>query len=177
MRWIIPVIICALMLGCVPKIEMERDEKPIEKPIEKIVSREDAMRSLPCFGCHSYNKFTAAPARGIFSHSLHIDMGYHCNQCHEVRGHKPVVLNMATCINCHNLKEMTLNKTALPAKFNHEKHAAIFSCKECHPNLFLMSRGATHVTMKDKFEGRFCGSCHDGKRAFPVADCARCHNM
>jgi len=76
MRWAIFIVVCALIFGCAPKIEVEKDEKPIEKAI----SRQDIMRSLPCFECHSYNKWTAAPARGIFSHSLHIDVGYHCNQ-------------------------------------------------------------------------------------------------
>jgi c(7)-type cytochrome triheme protein len=168
---------CALIFGCAPKIETEKDEKPIEQPIKQIVSREDAMRSLPCFGCHSYNEFAAMPERGIFSHQLHSDMGYHCNQCHDVRGHESVVINKATCASCHNLGEMVISKTALPARFNHAVHADVARCIECHPNLFLMSKGTAYITMKDIFEGRSCGACHDGKRAFPASDCARCHNV
>jgi c(7)-type cytochrome triheme protein len=177
MRWALFIVVCALMSGCAPKIETEKDKKPIQQPIKQIVSREDAVRSLPCFRCHAYDKFAAGPEKGMFSHQVHADMGYHCNQCHAVRGHEPVVINHAVCASCHNLGEMMLSKTALPARFNHAVHADVARCVECHPNLFLMSAGTTHVTMKDKNEGMYCGACHDGRRAFPVSDCAKCHKM
>jgi c(7)-type cytochrome triheme protein len=53
-------------------------------------------------------------------------------------------------------------------------------CPDCHtkPKLFEMKKGKDKITMKDMNEGKFCGGCHDGKKAFSVkaeADCAKCH--
>lgn len=53
-------------------------------------------------------------------------------------------------------------------------------CPDCHtkPKLFEMKKGGDKMTMAAMNEGKFCGSCHDGKKAFSVkgpADCAKCH--
>jgi c(7)-type cytochrome triheme protein len=53
-------------------------------------------------------------------------------------------------------------------------------CADCHtkPKLFEMKKGAGKMTMAAMNEGKFCGACHDGKKAFSVkapADCAKCH--
>ena len=53
-------------------------------------------------------------------------------------------------------------------------------CADCHskPKLFEMKKGGDTMTMAAMNEGKFCGSCHDGKTAFSVkaaADCAKCH--
>ena len=49
-------------------------------------------------------------------------------------------------------------------------------CNECHPALFKMKKGADKMTMKEMQEGKFCGKCHDGKKAFDVkGDCIKCH--
>jgi c(7)-type cytochrome triheme protein len=53
-------------------------------------------------------------------------------------------------------------------------------CPDCHttPKLFEMKKGGAKVTMAAMNEGKSCGSCHNGKRAFSVktqADCAKCH--
>lgn len=60
------------------------------------------------------------------------------------------------------------------ALFSHRAHAT-FGCYACHPSVFPQAPLAfTHAEMQ---EGRFCGRCHDGQRAFaiPGTDCARCH--
>jgi len=46
-------------------------------------------------------------------------------------------------------------------------------CNECHPALFAMKKG-TVMTMKDMEAGKFCGSCHNGEKAFGVKDAAKC---
>jgi c(7)-type cytochrome triheme protein len=41
-----------------------------------------------------------------------------------------------------------------------------------------MKKGATKLSMDSMGEGKTCGSCHDGKRAFGVMDgeqCDTCH--
>ncbi len=65
--------------------------------------------------------------------------------------------------------------------FSHERHlaAAGSQCTDCHPALFPLARPtATHpgVSMAQMFEGKQCGHCHSGTRAFTAAkDCALCH--
>ncbi len=52
-------------------------------------------------------------------------------------------------------------------------------CADCHKSgLFKMKKGADVITMKDMQEGKFCGACHNGSKAFSVKDsanCAKCH--
>ena len=173
MRWLVYLIIAFLMFGCTP----EKTEKIIEKAPEKVISRDEAVGSLPCFRCHSYQKFSSQPQKGIFPHSVHMETGYHCNQCHEIKGHKNIVVNRDICSNCHNMKTISFKKTAFPSRFDHMLHSNIFGCKDCHPKIFIMKAGASYVTMKDIYNGAYCGACHDGKKAFSSSDCAKCHEM
>jgi len=53
-------------------------------------------------------------------------------------------------------------------------------CADCHtkPKLFEMKKGGGKMTMAAMNEGKSCGACHDGKKAFSVkapADCVKCH--
>ncbi len=51
-------------------------------------------------------------------------------------------------------------------------------CADCHQALFKMKKGSDVITMKDMQEGKFCGACHNGTRAFSVKDaanCTKCH--
>jgi c(7)-type cytochrome triheme protein len=53
-----------------------------------------------------------------------------------------------------------------------------FKCNECHPALFKMKKGADKITMKEMNEGKNCGHCHNGTKAFSTkekADCGKCH--
>jgi len=170
---IIVTLITALLAGCtLPKGESAKTDQPAVK----IISRDQAIGGLPCFRCHSFDKFSAQPEKGIFSHRLHIDSGYHCNQCHEFQGHKHISLNKDVCGNCHSIKNITFNKTAMPSRFDHEAHTKRYSCNECHPKLFLMKAGSARITMRDINNGAYCGDCHNGKKAFPSSECTRCHN-
>lgn len=70
-----------------------------------------------------------------------------------------------------------MGKVTFDAKVHADKGA---KCADCHtkPKLFEMKKGKDKLTMKDMNEGKFCGACHDGKKAFGVkapADCAKCH--
>ncbi|MBL0226344.1 MAG: cytochrome C [Geobacteraceae bacterium] len=56
--------------------------------------------------------------------------------------------------------------------------AAGFSCGDCHnPDVFpAKKKGSVKMTMKDLYEGKFCGKCHDGKNGFLIKEnCDRCH--
>jgi c(7)-type cytochrome triheme protein len=64
--------------------------------------------------------------------------------------------------------------------FSHEFHTEKqgMKCAECHPKLFKMKAGGDTITMAAMKEGKFCGACHDGKKAFDAKaadNCAKCH--
>ena len=70
-----------------------------------------------------------------------------------------------------------MGKVTFDGKSHADKGA---KCADCHtkPKLFEMKKGKDKLTMAAMNEGKFCGACHDGKKAFSVkapADCAKCH--
>ncbi len=70
-----------------------------------------------------------------------------------------------------------LGKVTFDAKVHADKG---LKCADCHttPKLFEMKKGKNKITMADMNTGKFCGACHDGKKAFSVkapADCVKCH--
>lgn len=52
-----------------------------------------------------------------------------------------------------------------------------YKCTECHSGRFKMKAGADKITMDDIKAGKFCGACHDGKKAFNTDDCTKCHKQ
>ena len=60
------------------------------------------------------------------------------------------------------------------AYFPHWVHRASYTCYACHDELFAMQRGA-NPTMAIIARGESCGACHNGKTAFGVDACHRCH--
>jgi len=66
-------------------------------------------------------------------------------------------------------------------EFSHYKHMEQKSvgknCPTCHNEVFhIVTKKNPPVTMNEMEEGKSCGFCHDGKKAFSVAgDCATCH--
>lgn len=68
----------------------------------------------------------------------------------------------------------------LPVSFSHVKHVGRgFACDACHPAVFAMQRGMAdakkELNMKSIYEGRYCGVCHDTKKAFGLEKCSGCH--
>ncbi len=61
--------------------------------------------------------------------------------------------------------------------FSHDGHVvtAKLKCQDCHPGLYLNVAKTKHATMKQMEKGKSCGACHDGKRAFALDDCTKCH--
>jgi c(7)-type cytochrome triheme protein len=71
-------------------------------------------------------------------------------------------------------------KSLAPVTFQHEVHASKgFKCADCHTEIFAMQKGATSkadLTMTAMREGKTCGTCHNGNKAFSVGgNCTRCH--
>lgn len=61
--------------------------------------------------------------------------------------------------------------------FKGDDHAGKgLKCAECHPKIFKMKKDAAEMKMADINAGKFCGECHNGKKAFKSAgNCAKCH--
>ncbi len=50
-------------------------------------------------------------------------------------------------------------------------------CTDCHTKIFQMKKGAK-ITMADMNAGKYCGTCHNGGKAFKSGDpanCGKCH--
>ncbi len=61
-----------------------------------------------------------------------------------------------------------------PAYFPHWVHRIKYKCYACHDGLFPM-RHTANPTMDSMSKGESCGVCHNGKLAFGVDMCQRCH--
>lgn len=70
-----------------------------------------------------------------------------------------------------------------PVVFPHWVHSMNFTCKVCHTDLgFQMKAGEDDIKMKEIFQGKWCGKCHNGRIAFTSAspkdtNCNRCHSL
>ncbi len=52
-----------------------------------------------------------------------------------------------------------------------------FKCPTCHPKIWAYKRGQK-MKMSEMNEGKFCGTCHNGIKAFSTKDeknCGKCH--
>ena len=71
-----------------------------------------------------------------------------------------------------------------PVIFSHEAHQkAKLQCADCHTKIFEFKIGAAKakdkkaLSMDNLKAGKYCGVCHDGKKAFASSgDCMKCHN-
>jgi c(7)-type cytochrome triheme protein len=65
--------------------------------------------------------------------------------------------------------------------FSHQDHTQKgLSCNTCHSGLFKMEvfqvQKNKDFTMDSLYKGKYCGACHNGKKAFASnTQCARCH--
>lgn len=67
-----------------------------------------------------------------------------------------------------------------PVLFSHESHVNQHKakCTDCHTKIFKMKKGESKITQASFKEGKFCGACHNGKKAFSAtaeSDCNKCH--
>jgi c(7)-type cytochrome triheme protein len=71
-----------------------------------------------------------------------------------------------------------MGKVTFDSKVHSDKG---LKCADCHmgtSKLFEMKKGKDKITMAAMNEGKFCGACHDGKKAHSVKApdaCAKCH--
>ena len=69
-----------------------------------------------------------------------------------------------------------------PVLFSHKFYVTEkkLQCPECHTKVFQMKKQAAsaQMTMKTLNTEEFCGTCHNGKKAFSTKeakDCVKCH--
>ena len=140
-----------------------------------------AHKDAGCVACH-------AP------HGWKIEGRERCLTCHGDKAqHNPG----PACAECHDFKPAAVAGKAAAAAgppaitfppdpsspgkvtFAHPKHLATGAkCADCHPKLFAMKKGGDKLSMDRMGEGKQCGACHDGTKAFGVMDgdkCDSCH--
>lgn len=82
-------------------ISISASEAAVEQSTRQETSEVYVIKDLPCFKCHIYERFVQEPAPGVFSHALHVQFEYHCNQCHSFSGHREMIINTTLCTYCH----------------------------------------------------------------------------
>ncbi len=125
-----------------------------------------------CKECHP-KRFIAGPGNKKFT-MADMDKGEACGGCHNG---KVAFSVKADCATCHLNHAIVFKSHAMGnVTFSHKKHTAMFGCKACHPKLFIPGQGNKEFTMAQMYQGKGCGSCHNGKTAFNVKDhCHNCH--
>ncbi|WP_168205910.1 cytochrome c3 family protein [Geobacter sp. FeAm09] len=122
-----------------------------------------------CKACHD----TLYPFKKKASYTMaDMEKGKSCGACHDGKG----AFALKECARCHQVKEIAFAvKETGTTRFSHQKHlAANPDCTACHPALFAAGHNK-RSTMAEMRQGRSCGACHNGKRAFGISACTRCH--
>ncbi len=85
------------------------------------------------------------------------------------------------------INNFSVKSRMAPVVFPHWLHRARYTCRLCHVDLgFAMTPGGTGMREADLNNGLYCGSCHNGRIAFPpeernllgkrVKRCQKCHS-
>jgi len=173
MRWL-SMLLLLFVISCSRDIVPVTEHKRVIEKEEVVSKAPDALKSLFCFKCHSYERF--AGTAGRFPHERHKEF-YHCNQCHKMKMHYFIETDTSICRTCHSLGRFTYTASGMKTFFDHSTHSKRNTCRDCHPGVFVMKKGLNKMTMEDINKGLSCGVCHNGKRAFSADNCTACHEM
>ena len=67
-------------------------------------------------------------------------------------------------------------KNGSDVTFRHWSHRDKYTCRVCHIDLeFSQIANDTGVLEEDNQDGLYCGACHNGREAFTIATCTKCH--
>lgn len=80
-----------------------------------------------------------------------------------------------------DIKSITFTtKGAGKVIFSHKEHlkqsGMANNCNACHDSIFAIKKKVRY-TMADMEKGKSCGACHNGKKAFALEECIRCHHV
>jgi c(7)-type cytochrome triheme protein len=76
--------------------------------------------------------------------------------------------------------DLTMKNDGGDVVFSHDAHVktAGLKCQDCHAKALHNTRQHKAVTMEAMEQGKSCGACHDGQKAFSVKEnCERCHKQ
>ena len=123
--------------------------------------------NISCKACHN-----DAMKKNVRYTMADMEQGKSCGQCHN--GKRAFAL--AKCTVCHKVKDITYKvKETGPVLFKHTAHLQKKSeCSECHNKLFKTGANP-RVSMAAMENGKSCGACHNGKKAFALSECSKCH--
>jgi c(7)-type cytochrome triheme protein len=137
-------------------------------------------RDAGCTACHAPHAWTPQPRETCLA--CHSDKTEHnpgpaCAECHEFRAAAGAKISNKT--GPAPFAFPADPNSPGPVTFDHGKHLASGArCADCHPKLFTMRKGTAKLTMDAMAEGKACGSCHNGQKAFATMDgdqCLTCH--
>ncbi len=123
--------------------------------------------NLTCGQCHNS---IVAPGSASRRYTMdEMDKGKSCGTCHDGK----TAFSVKACSKCHPVKEVLFSDDA---RFNHDKHLAMYSCNDCHNQFYNAGPENKRFSMAQMEKGASCGNCHDGSTAFNVkGDCDKCH--
>ena len=122
--------------------------------------------NVSCKACHA----TASESK-IHYTMADMEKGKSCGKCHTGRQ----AFSVNNCTGCHKVKEITYKvKQTGPVRFSHTRHLQSLQCSACHTMLYATGFNKT-VSMSEMEEGKSCGACHNGQKAFSIDQCDSCH--
>jgi c(7)-type cytochrome triheme protein len=126
----------------------------------------------PNFNCKTCHNSTMG--KNVRYTMADMEKGKSCGQCHN--GNKAFAL--AKCTGCHKVQDVAFQvKETGPVIFSHNSHLKKSDqCNTCHNRLYKTGKNPT-ITMAEMAKGKGCGECHNGKTAFAVAECVKCHRV
>jgi c(7)-type cytochrome triheme protein len=126
-------------------------------------------RGTPAFSCAVCHEGNKTKKRYTMDDMYN---GKSCGSCHNGKR----AFDAHECSKCHQVKEIVYKgKETGPTSFSHTSHLKKFKdCSSCHTKLYKTGNNPT-VSMAEMEKGKSCGACHNGKKAFGVDKCSKCH--
>jgi c(7)-type cytochrome triheme protein len=123
--------------------------------------------NISCKACHN-----EAMKKGVHYTMAQMEQGKSCGQCHNGK----MAFALSKCTVCHKVKDITFKvKETGPVLFKHTVHLKKNSeCSACHNKVFKTGTNP-RASMNAMEKGKSCGACHNGKMAFALSDCSKCH--
>jgi c(7)-type cytochrome triheme protein len=133
-----------------------------------------------CTACHAPHAWSPEARKACLA--CHADKADHnpgpaCAECHEFRA--AAGAKASTKAGPPPITFPADPGSPGPVTFEHAKHIAQGArCPDCHPKLFKTQKGSTKFSMDAMADGKACGACHNGQKAFAAMDgdrCLTCH--
>jgi len=123
--------------------------------------------NINCKACHN-----STMEKGVHYTMAQMEQGKSCGQCHN----GTAAFALSKCTVCHKVRDIAFKvKATGPVLFKHSVHLQHDNaCSVCHNSLFTTGANPP-ASMADMEKGKSCGACHNGGKAFALAECSRCH--